>query len=161
PAWASTARPSATSTTASCSISAARALRTPASSTKPGCSTTASNPRGSGSAPSRRCWASTTRARPTACLSSSAPPCPTSPAAAPPRRPPGALGYGDRWRAAAAVTGRTIGTINPGTAAAVAQPYPDQLGFTARVAGQPLEVPGWLIHVGANGSYVAEPADTS
>ncbi len=77
-----------------------------------------------------------------------------------------AFGYGDHWLAAAAVTGRTIGTINTGTASAVPQTFSDQLAFTGRLAGQPLalaglDVPGWLVHVGVNGSYVTRPADTA
>lgn len=69
--------------------------------------------------------------------------------------------YGDHWLAAAAVTGRTIGTINTGTAAAVPQTYGDQLGFTGRLAGTPYHDNGFLVHVGANGSYVQQPANTA
>jgi phosphate-selective porin OprO/OprP len=71
------------------------------------------------------------------------------------------FGYGDRWLAAAAITGRTIGVINTGTASAVAQTFGDQLAYTARVAGTPLRGEGWLVHVGANGSYVAQPPNGS
>ena len=42
---------------------------------------------------------------------------------------------GPHWLASAAVTGRTIGVINTGTAAAVPQTFSDQLGFV--VAGRP------------------------
>lgn len=63
-------------------------------------------------------------------------------------------GYGAHWLAAAAVTGRTIGVINTGTAAAVAQTYGDQLGYTARLAGTPLHGEDWLVHLGVNASYV-------
>jgi phosphate-selective porin OprO/OprP len=71
------------------------------------------------------------------------------------------FGYGDHWLAAGAVTGRTVGVLNTGTASAVPQTYGDQLGFTGRLAGTPFNVPGWLLHFGANGSYVVHPADTA
>jgi phosphate-selective porin OprO/OprP len=70
-------------------------------------------------------------------------------------------GYGDRWFAAAAVTGRTIGVLNTGAATAVPQTYGDQLGFTARLAGTPLRGEDWLIHLGVNASYVDKPANTA
>ncbi|THD79433.1 MAG: porin [Phenylobacterium sp.] len=62
--------------------------------------------------------------------------------------------YDDRWFAAAAVTGRTIGVLNTGTATAVPQTFGDQLGYTGRFAGTPFRGPGWLVHLGVNGSYV-------
>ena len=68
---------------------------------------------------------------------------------------------GDHWFGSAAVTGRTIGTINTGTAAAAAQTYGDQLGFVVRVAGTPFYGKDWLIHVGVHGSYIDRPADAS
>jgi len=68
---------------------------------------------------------------------------------------------GDHWLASAAVTGRTIGTINTGTAAAVPQTYSDQLGFVGRLAGTPLHGKDWRVHVGVHGSYVDRPADAS
>jgi phosphate-selective porin OprO/OprP len=71
------------------------------------------------------------------------------------------FGSGERWLAAAAVTGRTIGVLSTGTASAVPQSYGDQLGYTARIAGTPLRGKDWLMHLGANGSYVAQPANTS
>jgi phosphate-selective porin OprO/OprP len=71
------------------------------------------------------------------------------------------FGYGDHWLAAAAVTGRTVGTLNTGTASAVPQTFGDQLGFTGRLAGTPYHDNGFLVHVGANGSYVVHPADTA
>ena len=54
-------------------------------------------------------------------------------------------GSGDHWLASAALTGRVIGVINTGTAAAVAQSYGDQLGFVGRLAGTPFHGPmiGW------------------
>jgi phosphate-selective porin OprO/OprP len=70
------------------------------------------------------------------------------------------FGYGDHWLAAAAVTGRTIGTINTGTASAVPQTFGDQLGFTGRLAGTPYHDNGFLVHLGVNGSYVDRPANT-
>lgn len=69
--------------------------------------------------------------------------------------------YGPHWLAAGAVTGRTIGTINTGTASAVPQTFGDQLAFTGRLAGTPLYGPGWRLHLGVNGSYVQQPANTS
>ena len=58
------------------------------------------------------------------------------------------------------MTGRTIGVLNTGTASAVPQTYGDQLGFVGRLAGTPLRGQGWLVHVGAHGSYVDRPANT-
>jgi len=72
-----------------------------------------------------------------------------------------AFGYGDHWLAAAAVTGRTVGTLSTGTASPAAQTYGDQLGFTGRLAGTPYHDNGFLVHVGANGSYVDRPANTA
>jgi len=66
---------------------------------------------------------------------------------------------GDGWLAAAAVTGRTVASLNTGTAAATAQSYADQLGYTGRIAVAPIRNADWLVHLGANGSYVARPAN--
>jgi phosphate-selective porin OprO/OprP len=71
------------------------------------------------------------------------------------------FGYGDHWFAAGAVTGRVIGVISTGTAAAVPQTFGDQLGLTGRLAGTPFYGKDWLIHLGVNGSYVVSPANTS
>jgi phosphate-selective porin OprO/OprP len=71
------------------------------------------------------------------------------------------FGNGDHWLASAAVTGRTIGDINTGTASAVPQTYGDQLGFVGRLAGTPLYGRDWVIHVGVHGSYLDRPADAS
>jgi phosphate-selective porin OprO/OprP len=71
------------------------------------------------------------------------------------------FGYGENWLAAAAVTGRTIGTINTGSASATPQTYGDQIGFTGRLAGNPYHDNGFLVHVGVNGSYVQQPANTA
>lgn len=68
---------------------------------------------------------------------------------------------GDHWLASAAVTGRTIGVLNTGTATAAPQTYGDQLGFVGRIAGTPLHGADWLVHLGLHGSYVARPANTS
>jgi phosphate-selective porin OprO/OprP len=76
---------------------------------------------------------------------------------------------GDRWLAAAAVTGRVIGvnptsvgtTTSPNSAiTGVAQSYGDQLGYTARLAGTPLYGSDYLVHLGVNASYVASPPNT-
>ena len=72
-----------------------------------------------------------------------------------------AFANGDNWLASAAVTGRTIGVLNTGTATAVAQTYGDQLGFVGRLAVNPFHGKNWLIHVGVHGSYVDRPADAS
>lgn len=63
----------------------------------------------------------------------------------------------DRWLASLAVTGRTIGVLNTGTASPTAPSFGDQLGFLARLAGTPLRGPDWLIHLGVHGSYVIHP----
>jgi phosphate-selective porin OprO/OprP len=84
---------------------------------------------------------------------------------------------GDHWLVSGAVTGRTIGVVNSGavdtittptppatsTTANIATPqtYGDQLGFVGRIAGTPIHDGGWLLHLGAHGSYVARPADLS
>jgi phosphate-selective porin OprO/OprP len=84
---------------------------------------------------------------------------------------------GDHWLAAVAVTGRTIGVVNTGTvlsftsagtsttpvtgAIATAQSYDDQLGFTGRVAGTPIRGSDYLVHIGANASYVDRPPNVS
>ena len=68
---------------------------------------------------------------------------------------------GDRWFAAGAVTGRTIGVINTGTASATAQTFSDQLALTGRFAFQPFHGYDWLIQTGVHGSYVIHPANTA
>jgi len=72
-----------------------------------------------------------------------------------------AFANGDHWLISGAVTGRTIGVINTGTASATAQTYSDQLGFVGRVAATPWHGQDWLIHVGAHGSYVDRPANAA
>ena len=71
-----------------------------------------------------------------------------------------AFATGDHWLAAAAVSGRTIGVINTGTASAVAQTYGDQLAVVGRLAGTPLYGSDWLIHLGVHGSYMIRPPNT-
>ncbi len=68
---------------------------------------------------------------------------------------------GAHWLISGAVTGRTIGVLNTGTATATPQTFGDQLGFVGRVAATPLHGADWLVHVGAHGSYVARPNKTA
>jgi phosphate-selective porin OprO/OprP len=70
-------------------------------------------------------------------------------------------GWGDNWLISAAVTGRTIGVLNTGTATAVPQTWGDQVGFVGRVAVVPFHGADWLVQVGAHGSYVDRPANTA
>jgi phosphate-selective porin OprO/OprP len=80
--------------------------------------------------------------------------------------------YGPTWFASAAVTGRNVGVINtnnviPVTATTssvtvgTAQTFSDQLGFTGRVAYDPLVGKDWRINLGVHGSYVDRPANIS
>ena len=62
------------------------------------------------------------------------------------------LANGDHWLVAGAITGAK--TTDAAT-------FDEQRGYTFRVAGTPLHGYDWLIHVGANASYVATPAQTS
>jgi phosphate-selective porin OprO/OprP len=71
------------------------------------------------------------------------------------------FGNGDHWLASGAITGRTIGVLNTGTASAVPQTYSDQLAFVGRVAATPLHGSDWLLHVGLHGTYLFKPANTS
>lgn len=64
----------------------------------------------------------------------------------------------DRWFASAAVTGRTLGTVNS-TASGVSQPYDTQLGVVGRLAAVPFKGKDWLVHLGLHGSWAARPAD--
>jgi phosphate-selective porin OprO/OprP len=76
-------------------------------------------------------------------------------------------GAGDHWLASAAMTGRVIGVANtgtaPGTTGAIgtAQTFGDQLGVVARLAGTPFHGDDWLVHVGAHGSYLISPPNTT
>jgi phosphate-selective porin OprO/OprP len=71
-----------------------------------------------------------------------------------------AYGWGDHWLVSAAITGRTIGVINTGTAAAVPQTFGDQVGFVGRAAITPFYGDDWLVQFGAHGS-VARPGNGS
>ncbi|RZJ77052.1 MAG: porin, partial [Brevundimonas sp.] len=62
------------------------------------------------------------------------------------------LSNGDHWLAAAAWTGARTG--DP-------QTYDEQSSYTARVAGTPLFGFDWRLHIGANASYIARPAQTT
>jgi phosphate-selective porin OprO/OprP len=59
---------------------------------------------------------------------------------------------GEHWLVAGAVTGAK--TTDSAT-------FDEQLGYTFRVAATPLHGYDWLVHVGANASLVASPAQTS
>ena len=72
-----------------------------------------------------------------------------------------AFANGEHWLVSAAVTGRTIGVINTGTAAATPQTYGDQLGLVWRVAATPLHGPDWRLHLGVHGSYLVTPPNTA
>ena len=72
-----------------------------------------------------------------------------------------AYGFGDHWLVSAAVTGRTVGVINTGTAAAVPQTFGDQLGLVGRAAFSPLHGDDWLVHFGVHGSYVIHPPNSA
>jgi phosphate-selective porin OprO/OprP len=70
-------------------------------------------------------------------------------------------GWGDTWLVSGAVTGRTIGVINTGTAAAVPQTFGDQVGFVGRAAFLPFHGDDWMVQVGVHGSYVDRPPNTA
>ncbi|WP_066681386.1 OprO/OprP family phosphate-selective porin [Caulobacter sp. CCH9-E1] len=59
---------------------------------------------------------------------------------------------GERWILSGAVTGAKAGD---------GQTFDEQLGYLARLAGTPLKGQDWLIHVGANASVIATPAQTA
>jgi phosphate-selective porin OprO/OprP len=63
-----------------------------------------------------------------------------------------ALAQGEHWLIAGAVTGAK---------ATDAATFDEQLGYTFRAAATPLHGYDWLVHVGANASYVAHPAQTT
>ena len=64
----------------------------------------------------------------------------------------------DRWFASGAVSTRLVGTINS-TGSSTAQTFDQQVGLLGRVAVVPLQGNGWMLHVGAHGSYVITPPD--
>lgn len=72
-----------------------------------------------------------------------------------------AWGAGNHWLISAALTGRTVGVLNTGTATPTAQTFGDQLGVVWRVAATPLHGGDWLVHVGAHGSYLITPPNTA
>jgi phosphate-selective porin OprO/OprP len=67
----------------------------------------------------------------------------------------------DRWLASAAVTGRTVGQLNTGTASPTPQTFADPLGFVGRVAVTPVKGEDWRVQLGAHGTWVDHPADTT
>jgi phosphate-selective porin OprO/OprP len=80
--------------------------------------------------------------------------------------------YGPYWFASAAVTGRNVGVINTNNVIPMStgassvtlgtpQTYSDQLGFTGRLAYDPLHGRDWRVNLGVHGSYVGRPANTS
>jgi phosphate-selective porin OprO and OprP len=71
------------------------------------------------------------------------------------------FGNGEHWLASAAISGRTIGVVNTGTATAVPQTYSDQLAFVGRLATTTTFGSDWRVHAGVHGSYVFRPADAS
>jgi phosphate-selective porin OprO/OprP len=66
---------------------------------------------------------------------------------------------GEHWLAAAAITGNTVNTLNTTASGFGAQTYDEQLGYTGRLAFSPFHGEDWLVHLGANGSIVAQPGD--
>jgi phosphate-selective porin OprO/OprP len=71
-----------------------------------------------------------------------------------------AYAYDAHWLASIAVTGRTIGVINTGTASATPQTFGDQIGIVGRLAFAPFHGDDWRVNIGVHGSY-AEPANTA
>jgi phosphate-selective porin OprO/OprP len=59
---------------------------------------------------------------------------------------------GERWLVSGAITGAKAGD---------GQTFDEQLGYVGRVAFVPLKGYDWLVHVGANASKVATPAQTT
>lgn len=59
---------------------------------------------------------------------------------------------GERWILSAALTGAKAGD---------GQTFDEQVGYLARLAGTPFRGKDWLVHVGANASVVATPAQTT
>jgi len=58
----------------------------------------------------------------------------------------------ERWILSAALTGAKVGD---------GQTFDEQVGYLARLAGAPFKGQDWLVHVGANASVVATPAQTT
>ena len=63
-----------------------------------------------------------------------------------------AQALGERWLISGAITGAKLGD---------AQTFDEQLGYVGRVAVVPLKGQDWMIHLGANASLVATPAQTA
>lgn len=72
-----------------------------------------------------------------------------------------AFANGPHYLVSGAITGRTIGVINTGTAAATAQTFGDPLGFVGRAAVSPFHGDDWMLHFGVHGSYVDRPANAT
>ena len=144
PASASTAPPTATGTIGCCSTSAARASRTPASSTRPGGSIPASARCTCGSARGRSRSGWRTRLSTNYQLFLERPAIADvarNLAAGDTRIGAGAFAYDNLWFVSGDVTGRTIGVVNTGTFitsttvtgnVGTAQTFGDQLGFVGR-----------------------------
>ncbi len=64
----------------------------------------------------------------------------------------------DRWFLSGALTSRLVGTINS-TGSSTAQSFDQQMGLIGRAAFIPFQGDGWMLHLGAHGSYVIKPAD--
>ena len=71
----------------------------------------------------------------------------------------GVIGNGDHWFASAIVTGALVSSFNSTATAFNPAVSDEQLGYALRVAGTPLHGYDWLVHVGANASVIAQPAD--
>jgi phosphate-selective porin OprO and OprP len=67
---------------------------------------------------------------------------------------------GDKYLAAAAVTGPVISSLNSAASGFNSQAFDEQLGFTGRLALTPLKGEDWRLHLGANASMVSQVADT-
>jgi phosphate-selective porin OprO/OprP len=71
-----------------------------------------------------------------------------------------AFANGPHYLISGAITGRTIGVLNTGTASPTAQTYGDPLGFVGRAVVSPFHGKDWMMHFGVHGSYVDRPANT-
>lgn len=64
----------------------------------------------------------------------------------------------DRWFVSGAASTRLVGTINS-TGSSTAQTFDQQVSVLGRIAVIPVQGDGWMLHVGAHGSYVISPPD--
>ena len=64
----------------------------------------------------------------------------------------------DHWFLSGAVATRLDGTINS-TGSSTAQTFDQQFSIIGRAAVIPFQGDGWMVHVGAHGSYVISPPD--